>query len=301
MSRTPNTPFIPPLLSPDSSPGPEHPPVIPTGTPNWNVPVATGGGYAPFASPYSAHSPYIPNLSPMVTPGVIPGMFSPQQQPKVNRFGFSEDFTGYPPGSGGVQPVLSPNQQPFYTQYTGSHPNSPYPQSAPAAYQGFSTPWNSNAAQLPSTPWGGFPSFGGYGPPPPLTGPPPQMMGGPPPRMGNIPPPQNMPQPQNMPPPQMGNIPPPQMGNMPPPQMMNGQGNPWQGGGGGAAPYPPFYGPDPGPWGGQQHFGQQSFRGPPLAEPPSQIFDRMDPFTQGKSCTLIFFSLLLIVQGRDFD
>lgn len=275
MSRTPNTPFIPPLpTSPDSSPGPEnseYPPVIPTGTPNWNLPVAPGGGYAPFASPYSAHTPFIP--SPMVNPGVIPGMFSPQQQPKVNRLGLSEDFTGYPTGSGGVPAMLSPNQQPFYSPYSihsgshpGSHPNSPHhPQSAPAGFQGFGTPWNSNQGQLPSTPWGGFPS---YGPPPPLTGPPPQMMGGP--RMGNIPPPQ----------------PPIQLSNMPP-QMMNGHG--WQNGP--PAPYPPFYNPDSGPWGGggPQIFGQQPppFRAPP--EPPSQIFDRMDPFTEGKSCTSIFF------------
>lgn len=220
----------------------------------------------------------------MVTPGVIPAMFSPQQQPKVNRLGFSEDFTGYPPGSGGVPPLLSPNQQPFYGPYSshpGSHPNSPHhPQSAPAAYQTFGTPWNPNAAQLPPTNWGGFQSFGNYGPPPPPTGPQPQMMGGPPP-------------------PRMENIPPPQMGNMPP-QMMNGQGNQWQGGA--AAPYPPFY-PDPGPWGrgGQQHFGQQQqpFRAPP--EPPSQISDRMDPFTEGKGCTSICFFLLLIAQRRDFD
>jgi hypothetical protein len=269
MSRTPNTPFIPPLpTSPDGSPGHEHPPVIPTATPNWNLSVPTGGGYAPFASPYSAYSPFIPNLSPMVTPGVIPGMFSPQQHPKINRLGFSEDFTGYPPGSGGVPPMLSPNQQSFYSPYS-IHPNSPlHPQSAPAAYPGFGTPWNLNPAQLPSTPWGGPPS---YGPQPPLTGLPPQMMGGQPPRMGN-------------------NIPPPQ--NMPPPQMMNGQGHPWQGGA--AAPYPPFYGPDPSLWGGgghQQHFGQQKqpFRAPP--EPPSQIFDRMDPFTEGKGCTSICFFL----------
>ena len=289
MSRTPNTPFIPPLpASPNDSSGPELPPVIPTSTPNWNQPVAVGGGYVPFASPYSAHSPFVPNLSPMVTPGVIPGMFSPQQQPKVNRFGFSEDFTGYPPGSGGVQPLLSsPNQQSFYSPFSnhsGSHPNSPhYPQSAPAAYQGFGTPWNTNAAQLPSTPWGGFPSFGNYGPPPPLTGPP-QVMGGPPlPRMGNIPPPPNMQ--------------PPPMGNMQPPQM-NGQGNAWHGGA--PAPYPPFYGPDPGPWGGgPQHFGPQQqppFRAPP--EPPGQIFDRMDPFTEGRSCTLIRFFLLLLICSK---
>jgi hypothetical protein len=264
MSRTPNTPFIPPLpASPDASPGPEHPPVIPTGTPNWNQPIATGGGYVPFnASPYSAHSPFVPILSPMVTPGVIPGMFSPQQQPKVNRQGFSEDFTGYPPGSGGGgPPMLSPSHPTFFY---GSHPNSPnYPQSAPPTFQGYGTPWNSNAAQLPSTPWGGFQPFGNYGPPPPLTAPPP--MGGLPPRMGNIPP--------------------SQMGN----PMMNGQGPPWQGG---AAAYPPFHGPDPGPWGGLPNFGQHQqpqlpFRAPP--EPPSQIFDRMDPFTEGKDCTSIFF------------
>ena len=287
MATTPNTPFIPPLpSSPDGSPRP----VVPTGTPNWNQPVATGGGYAPFTSPYSAHSPFIPNLSPMVAPGVIPGMFSPpQQQPKVNRFGFSEDFTGYPPGSGGVPQMLSPNQQPFFSPYgshPGSHPNSPhYPQSAPAAYPAFNTPWNSNPAQLPSTPWGGYSSFGNYGPPPPLTGPPPQM-GGP------------QPPPLTAPPPQMMGGPQP-LRNIPPPQMMNGQGNPWQGGA--PAPYQPFYGPDPGPWGGgQQHFGPQQqqpppFRAPP--EPPSQIFDRMDPFTEGKSCmSIINFSRCILLK-----
>lgn len=270
MSRTPNTPFIPPLpASPDASPGPEHPPVIPTGTPNWNLPIPPGGGYAPYATPYSSHSPYIPNLSPMVTPGVIPGMFSPQQQPKVNRLGFSEDFTGYPPG-GGAPPMLSSNQSSFFY---GSHPNSPYyPQSAPPTFQGFGTPWSANGSPLPPTPWTGFPPFGNYGPPPPVTGPPPQMMGGPPPRVGNI----------------------------PPPQVMNGQGQgpPWQGG---AAHYPPFHGPDPGPW-GQPNFGQQPFRAPP--EPPAQIFDRMEPFTEGKDCTLIFFvffcSLEFFVQRRGF-
>jgi hypothetical protein len=247
---SPNTPFIAPLpASPDNSPGPEHPPAIPTGTPNWNPPVANGGGYTPFASPYLAHSPYVPNLSPMVTPGVIPGMFSPP--PKVNRLGISEDFTGYPPDSGGVPPMSSPNQQPFYSPYSShsnSLPNSPYyPQSAPAAYQGFGTPWNSNVAQLPSSPWGGFPSFGNYGPPPPPTGPPPPMMGGPPPpRMGNIPPPQNMPPPR--------------------------------------------------------HFGQQSFNSfrTPL-EPPSQIYDRLDPFEEGKSCTSTCSFPMFIAQRRDFD
>ena len=250
MSRSPNTPFIPPLPdSPDSSPGPEHPPAIPTGTPNWSLPVANGGGYTPFASPYLAHSPFIPNLSPMITPGEIPGMYSPQQQPKVNRLGFSEDFPGYPPGSGGIPPMFSPNQQPFYSPYSSqsnSLPNSPhYPQSPP---ESFGTPWNSNVAQLPSTPWGGFSSFGNYGPPPPLTGSPSQMMGGPPPRMGNIPPPQNMPPSQNPPP---------------------------------------------------QHFGQQSFRAP--SEPPSQIFDRLGPFTEGKSCASTCFFPMFIAQRRDFD
>ena len=195
----------------------------------------------------------------MVAPGVIPGMFSPQQ-PKVNRLGFSEDFTGYPPGTGGVQPMLSPNQQSFYSPYSGhsgSHPNSPqYPQSAPAAYPSFGTPWNPNQPPLPSTPWGaGYQSFGNYGPPQPRTG-----------------------------------------NNIPPPPMMNGQGNPWHGGG--PAPYPPFYGPDPGAWGGgQPHFGPQVQQPPPFRahpEPPLQIFDHMDHFTEGRSCTSIFFFLLVV-------
>ena len=232
MSRTPDTPFIPPLVSPDSSPGHEHPPAIPA-TPNWSLPVSNGGGYVPFTSPYSKSSPFLPNLSPMVTPGIFPGIFSPPS--KVNRLGFSEDFRRYPPGSGGVPPTFSPNQQPFYSPYSSqsnSLPKSPhYPQSAPAAYQDFGTPWNSNAAQLPSSPWGGFSSFGNYGPPP-------QMMGRPPP---------------------------PRMGNMPPPQ----------------------------------HFGQQSIRAPP--ELPLPIFDRLDPFTEGKSCKSTFFPPVFIAQRLDFD
>ena len=131
MSRTPSTPFIPPLpLIPDSSPEPRHPPVIPTGNPIWNPPFATGRGYAPFASPY---------------------------------------FTGYPQDLDGVPPKLSPDQQAFYSQYSlhsGSHPNSPqYTQSAPAVYKSFRTR-KSNATQHPSTPWPFAPwsSFDNYDP-----------------------------------------------------------------------------------------------------------------------------------------
>lgn len=270
MSRTPNTPFIPPLpTTPGGSPG--HTPVIPTSAPNSN-PTAGGPGYTSYSnSPYSNHSPFVPDLSPMVTPCVVPGPFSPQQQPKVNRLGFSEDFTGYPQGPAFAPPLLTPmSAYNPYSPYTGSHANSPhYPPSAPATYQGFNTPWNANTAQLPPTPWGGPPRlppqgyaqpFGNSGPPPPLTGPPPHFQ-----------------------PPMGGNIPPPQAMNGPPPHMMNGQGHQgWPGA------YPSFHGPDPGPWMGQQpHFGQQPFRAPP--EPPAQIFDRMDPFTEGTGCTSIFF------------
>jgi len=258
MSRTPNTPFIPPLpATPDDSPGPEHPPVIPTGTP-WNQSIPLGGNYAPYASPYSAHSPFIP--SPLVTPGVIPGIFSPPQlQPKVNHLGVSEDFTGYP-GPTIAQPVFSPNypmsafgQNPF-----GQHPNSPYGSQAGPYGGPQSAPWQVPPQRLPPGPQG-FPPFPNYGPPPPPTGPPPHMMGGPPP-LAN-----------------------------PPPQAMNGQG--WQ-----AHAYPPFYGggPEPGPWMAQQpHFGQQPYRVPP--EPPAQIFDRMDPFTEGKGYGAVLTPFLIRV------
>lgn len=290
MSRTPTTPFIPPLpTSTDSSPGPQHPPVIPTSTPNWNQP-APMGGYTPYpASPYSKQPPFIPNLSPMVVPGVMPDAFSPQQQPRVNRHGLSEDFTGYPSGSGGAPPLLSPQHQPPMSAYShspyshpGSHPNSPYyPTSAPPVFPIFNTPWASNAAQLPSgTPWGGaqrlppqgFSPYGNYGPPPPITGPPP-MMGGPP----NIPPP---------------SIPPP---NMPPHPAMSA-GQPWPGV---AAAYQQFYGPpDPTSWHPAQ-FGHSPYRVPVPPEPPAQIFDRMDPFTEGKGCTSIFFTHWNFAQWRD--
>lgn len=295
MSRTPTTPFIPPLpTSPDSSPAPEHPPVIPTGAPSWNQSAPIGGSYAPYASPYSNYSPFIPQLSPMVTPGVVPGAFSPpqQQQPKVNRHGLSEDFTGYPQGPSGAPPLLSPNHQPQMSAYShspygshaGSHPNSPhYPQPGPSGFQSFGTPWASNTAQLPSTtPWAAppqrlptqafTPGFGGYGPPPPLTGPPPHMM---------------------HPPHMMGGPPP----HIPPPHMTNGQGpQGWPGAA--AAAYQQLYGPPDGaPWGAQPpHFGQPPYRVPP--EPPAQIFDRMDPFTEGKNCTSIFVLFIGILAQK---
>ena len=100
----------------------------------------------------------------------------------------------------------------------------------------------------------------------PLTGPPPQMMGGSPRRMGNIPLPQ------------MGNIPPTIDGQKPSPRR------------GGAAPHSIFSGPDHGPWGGLPNFGQQQeppSRAPP--GPPTEVFDAMDPFMEGKDCTSIFF------------
>ena len=136
---------------------------------------------------------------------------------------------------------------------------------------------------LPSTPWGGFSSFGNYGPPPPQTDPlplpsplPSTPWGRLPSSFGNYgpPPPQTGPLPFSSPLPStpwggfpsFGNYgPPPRMGNMPPPQ----------------------------------HFGQQPFRAPP--EPLSQIFDRLDPFMEGRSCKSICFFLFLITQRLDFD
>jgi hypothetical protein len=123
----------------------------------------------------------------------------------------------------------------------------------------------------------------------PLTGPPPQMMGGSPRRMGN------------MPLPQMRDIPtmmrdiPIMMRDIP--TMMDGQRpSPWP------APHSPFYGRDPGPWGGLPNFGQQQqppFRAPP--ESPTQIFDAMDPFTEGKDCTSIFsFRNIFYLRARFF-
>ena len=202
---------------------------------------------------------------------VIPGVFSPQQQPKVNRNGLSEDFTGftgYPQGSAGAPPALSQPPMSAYSHspYSSHSGSSPYLQPGPALYPNFNAQWASNGAQ--NFPPQAFSPFPGFGPPPSLAGPPPPMH-----------------------PPQMGG-PPPQMRNIPQPQQMNGQGHPpWQGGPGPGA-YPPFYAPELGQWAGQlPHLGQpqQQYRVPP--EPPAPIFDRMNPFTEGRSCTSILFYL----------
>src|SRR6266540_1094097 len=101
-----NTPFIPPLNTPEGSP--VSPPVIPSsgsgGSPNmsgWGNSTSTIPGSYPMYSPHQSASPYIPT-SPYLSPGVIPG----QPQSRNNsRQGLSADWTGYPQGT----PFVSPN------------------------------------------------------------------------------------------------------------------------------------------------------------------------------------------------
>ncbi|KAF8162790.1 hypothetical protein B0H34DRAFT_671943 [Crassisporium funariophilum] len=187
MSRrpTPTTPFIPPLPSPESSPQPQHTPVIPTsgGNPNWNYPSPSGGsgGYPvyPAASPYVNTTPFIPQLSPMVSPGVIPGGLSPgppqgmtPERLRLNRqMGLSDDYTGYPNGTPYTSPsMLPPPQLQQQTPLSGGMnrggygpaPPSPwYPQQQPLSAPAHYTPWQPASAVLPSAPWGALPASAG--------------------------------------------------------------------------------------------------------------------------------------------
>ncbi|KAF8898204.1 hypothetical protein CPB84DRAFT_1151043 [Gymnopilus junonius] len=182
-ARTPNTPFIPPLGSPEGSPQP--PPVIPgqpsPGYPGFN-PLPQVGGYAYPNSPY-ATTPFIPP-SQIVTPGVVPTGLPPQPPSRASRSGVSPDFIGF--SSENFNPYHSPAMNPH--PMTPAHPpnwglpnspispypwGQPYPASAPAQYAAFGpgTPWGPPPPPLQS-PWGAPPqglppqAFTPYGRPP---------------------------------------------------------------------------------------------------------------------------------------
>lgn len=256
-SRTPNTPFIPPLSSPEGSPAPVIPPQSST-TPNYSP--NPNPAYLYPTSPY-ANSPFIPpTLSPVGTPGVIPGGL-PTSQSRGPRTGLSEDYTGYPSPADLQQPP--PHMTPMSAGYGPIPLSSPWhpPSSAPATYAGFNaTPWNAPPAPLPQA-WPG----------PYARGPPPQQYSpyftpagfGPGPLPGGQ----------------------PQWG-MPPPGVAASVPHP-------GAP-PGYYGGPP-EWmqhqqaaAAMQHghgFGHapQHRRGP---EPQAAATDRMPPFTKGPHCKL---------------
>ncbi|KAH9483651.1 hypothetical protein JR316_0003121 [Psilocybe cubensis] len=186
-SRTPNTPFIPPLGSPDGSPAP----VVPNLPSNRHSP---NPAHAYLHSPY-ATTPFVPpaNISPMGTPGVIPSVIPGGAQPRglPPRQGVSADFVGYP---NGVDPWTAQAQGLPSTPMLGyGNPMSPWhpqtPASAPAAYPNFNTPWNPSTplpSQWSSNPRGipppvPPPGHGGYSPYSPFTPaypPPGQLPGG---------------------------------------------------------------------------------------------------------------------------
>ncbi|PPQ79654.1 hypothetical protein CVT26_015780 [Gymnopilus dilepis] len=213
-ARTPNTPFIPPLNSPEGSPQP--PPVIPPHpSPGYSGygPLPGAGSYAYPHSPYSS-TPFIPPAQ-IVTPGVVPSNLPPSRQ------GVSSDYIGFSVDN--PNPLASPAMNPYPMgpmgpapgAWGGAFPNSPIsPQSPyspyaqqfggppPGQYPLYNTPHGPPPAHLQSTPWGGaqpLPQQGHYTPfgraPPnlPPHGPPP-LAGGwgggaPPPQQGYFPPP----------------------------------------------------------------------------------------------------------------
>ena len=246
----PNTPFIPPLNTPEGSPI-SGPPVIPGGGGSPNMPQGQGWGASPNTlpaayptfSPYQNASPFIPS-SPFVAPGVIPGQSHTRNN---SRQGLSSDWTGYPQGTPFTSPTLplpggQPPQNPMY--------NQPQPQAHPTS------PWHNPSTQA------GYPAFGGSpwpGPPQPF---PPAAT------------------PWGMPrglPPQMQAYTPwaPPAGIPPPAPAAGGWGMP-----------PSFFPPQEShawmPQKGGMNFQPPSIpRGPPDHEP---IPDRLDSFMEGDSC-----------------
>ena len=296
-SRTPNTPFIPPLYTPNESP----PPVIPSAprTPNSShggAPLPPQGHYVYptsqfYASPYIPTTGFIPpglelsdSSSPPVIPGSTPISGLPQGGPPI----VSQDYTGYPGGAPPLSPPASAHSSMFAA--FGSHT----PASAPPHFSNFpSSPWAAPTAIPPS--WGAHPSAA-WGLPPavPMSSP-----YGPPPGASPWPmshqtftpaaglgirlPPSGPPQPQGPPPGAWGQ----------PTHQHTG-----------------FYGPQP-PHSGSRfndpsaawfqtqqqpaYFGMpppmSMFPPRPTREPPGQQnADRMPPFTPGPNC--MFLSLV---------
>lgn len=192
MSRTPTTPFIPPLLTPQSSPHPQPSPVIPGYTP----------AHAPGTYPvYPAHSPY--TASPFIPPspsGLANGLPPSHSRQSSKPGGLSADYTGYPQGNPYTPPMASPAQ--MQSPY-GPPPLSGW-NSAPGGYSTFAQaggpPWPAPAtynspympqnarmppagAYTPFTPYGGAPLPGG-----PLPGGPGPAWNIPPPAHGYFPP-----------------------------------------------------------------------------------------------------------------
>lgn len=261
MSRTPTTPFIPPLLSPHPSPQPQPSPVIPAYTP-----AGPPGHYPvyPATSPYTA-SPFIPP-SPSEFQGALPQQSHSRQN---SRQGVSADYTGYPLGGYPPQPTNTPLGPPLQPIHPMHGPVQGYPSpytgynSAPGAYGTFlqagQTPWM--APQQMHSP---------YGPPP----------GRPPPGPGSY----------------AGTPYSPYGAPLPPaaaPQWaVHTPHQPY------FQPGPPPT--DPNAWYGQPPPASAAPYGRAPPEPPAQVFDRMDPFTAGNFCrwTASIFRLYLISSKR---
>ncbi|RDB19462.1 hypothetical protein Hypma_013683 [Hypsizygus marmoreus] len=180
MSSHHGTPFIPPLNTPQGSPHPPHPPVIPSpgGTtivPPWGQAAVHSSSYPAYpTTPYTTPG-YIPNLPP-VTPG---GPHYSQAvlstpQPQVLPNGFSADYTGYPNlGPPRPSPMAGPSLSlhppaPMYGPTSappgggwGGPPRGPYP------------PFGPPPPQQP--PHSAFPGYGAYTPHSGQWGPPPQL------------------------------------------------------------------------------------------------------------------------------
>lgn len=148
------TPFIPPLVTPQSSPNTAaqpslQPPPQMQGTPYtpWQGQLPTGG-YPVFPnSPYAQAPAFIPQFTP--GQGMAAQLATPQ--PNVQPNGFSHDWSGYP----NLTP--SPQENSSWGS-SGSGQNAPLPQTG-------GTPYPSRPPQLGNA--GGGDWGGGWGAPPP--------------------------------------------------------------------------------------------------------------------------------------